>query len=56
MGSVAAICIPSLIKIGLGIQKLIRGINRQQRDRISLVLFSENKENGIITTATDLQN
>jgi hypothetical protein len=44
MGSGAVIYVPSLIKIGLGIQKLIRGIHRQQGDLISLILFFQNKE------------
>jgi hypothetical protein len=42
MGSGAVIYIPSLIKIGSGIQKLIRGYtdtHRQQRDVISLLYF-----------------
>jgi hypothetical protein len=37
MGSVATVYISSPIKFGLGIQKLIQGINRQHRDRIILV-------------------
>jgi hypothetical protein len=36
MGSNAMIYIPSFIKIGSGIQKLIQGIHRQHGDRISL--------------------
>jgi hypothetical protein len=47
MGSGAVIYIPSFIKIGSGIQKLIGGIHRhtnihahrQQRDLISLLYF-----------------
>jgi hypothetical protein len=50
MGSGAVICIPSFIKIGSGIQKLIRGgiyrhmhrhtnTHPQQRDLISLLYF-----------------
>jgi hypothetical protein len=42
MGSVAVIYIPSYIKIGSGIQKLIGGIqqtHRQHGDLISLLLF-----------------
>jgi hypothetical protein len=43
MGSGAMIYIPRLIKIGSGVQKLIRGIHRhthgQQRDLISLLYF-----------------
>jgi hypothetical protein len=43
MGSGGMIYIPSFIKIGLGIQKLIGGINiqthRQQDDLISVLLF-----------------
>jgi hypothetical protein len=44
MGSAAVTYVPSLIKIGSGIQKLIGGIHRhthgQQRDLISLLYFS----------------
>jgi hypothetical protein len=36
MGSVAVICMRSLIKIGSGIQKLIRGDTQTQRHRRSL--------------------
>jgi hypothetical protein len=36
MGSGAVIYLPSFIKIGSGIQKLIGGIHRQQCDLISL--------------------
>jgi hypothetical protein len=42
MGSGAVIYIPSLIKIGSGIQKLIRKdtqVHKQQGDLISLLLF-----------------
>jgi hypothetical protein len=41
MGLGAVIYVPSFIKIGSGIQKLIRGIHthRQQRDLISLLYF-----------------
>jgi hypothetical protein len=42
MGSGAIIYIPSFIKIGLGIQKLIRGLHnhhRQHFDLISLLLI-----------------
>jgi hypothetical protein len=42
MGTVAMIYIPSFIKIGSGIQKLIEGVSktfRQHEDRISLLLF-----------------
>jgi hypothetical protein len=44
MGSGATIYIPSSIKIGSGIQKLIWGIHRQCGDRISLFLFFQNKK------------
>jgi hypothetical protein len=47
MGSGAMIYIPSLIKIGSGIQKLMRGVSqthRQHGDFISLLLFFQNKE------------
>jgi hypothetical protein len=47
MGSGAMIHIPSFIKIGSGIQKLIGGIHRQQRDLISLLLFFQNKESRV---------
>jgi hypothetical protein len=46
--SVTMIYIPSFIKIGSGFQKLIGGdsqIHRQHGDRISLILFVQNKEN-----------
>jgi hypothetical protein len=39
MGSGAVIYIPSFIKFGSGIQKLIWGIYRQQRDLINLLYF-----------------
>jgi hypothetical protein len=43
MGSGAVIYVPSFIKIGSGVQKLIGGIHRhthrQQRDLISLLYF-----------------
>jgi hypothetical protein len=39
MGSGAVIYIPSLIKIGSGIQKLIEGMHRQHGDIISLLLL-----------------
>jgi hypothetical protein len=45
MGSGAMIYIPSFIKTGSGIQKLIRGWGgAQDGDRISLLLFCQNKE------------
>jgi hypothetical protein len=44
MGSGAMIYIPSLIKIGSGIQKLIGGIHRQLGDQIYLILLFQNKE------------
>jgi hypothetical protein len=37
------IYIPSFIKIGSGIQKLIGGIHRQHGYRISLLLFFQDK-------------
>jgi hypothetical protein len=47
MGSGAMIYVPSFIKIGSGIRKLI-GVDmethRQQGDLISLLLFFQNKE------------
>jgi hypothetical protein len=50
MGSGAIICIPSFIRIGLGVRKLLMGGNthththRQQGNPISLLLFFKNKE------------
>jgi hypothetical protein len=47
MGSGAVIYIPSFIKIGSGILKLMRGdsqTHRQHEDRISLLSFFQNKE------------
>jgi hypothetical protein len=41
----AIIYIPSFMKIGSGIQKLIRGIHRQHGDLINLLLFFQIKEN-----------
>jgi hypothetical protein len=41
---VAMIYIPSFIKIGSGIQKLLGGIHRQHGDLISLLLSFQNKE------------
>jgi hypothetical protein len=49
MGSGAKIYIPSLIKIGYGIKKLIRGIQRQRGGLISLLLFFQNKESRLET-------
>jgi hypothetical protein len=44
MGSVAIMYIPSFIKTGSGIQKLIAGIHKQHSDLISLLLFFQNIE------------
>jgi hypothetical protein len=48
MGSGAVIYVPSSIKIGSGVQKLLGGgytdTQGQQRDLISLLCFSQNKE------------
>jgi hypothetical protein len=44
MGSGAMIHMPSFIKIGLAIQKLIGGIHRQHGNRINILLFFQNKE------------
>jgi hypothetical protein len=44
MSSGAMIYIPSIIKTGSGIRKLVRGIHRQQSDFISIFVFSQNKE------------
>jgi hypothetical protein len=41
MGSGAMIYIPGYIKIGTGIQKLIRGTHREHGDRIGLIFFSK---------------
>jgi hypothetical protein len=49
MGSGAVIYVPSFIKIGSGIQKLIGGDTqtyRQQRDLISLLYFFQNRRVG----------
>jgi hypothetical protein len=43
MGSSTMIYIPTLMKIGSGIQRLIGGIHRQQDD-LRLRLFFQNKE------------
>jgi hypothetical protein len=56
MGSGAMTYIPSFIKTGFGIQRLIRGIHiqadrhthRQQSDFISLLLFSQSKKSRLI--------
>jgi hypothetical protein len=51
MGSGAMMYIPSLIKIGSGIQKLIlRQTHRQHGDRISLLLSFQNKDSKLKTT------
>jgi hypothetical protein len=51
MGSGAMMYIPSLIKIGSGIQKLIfRQAHRQHGDRISLLLSFQNKDSKLKTT------
>jgi hypothetical protein len=47
MGSDAKINIPSFIKIGSGIQKLIGGTHRQHGNLISPLLFFQNKESRI---------
>jgi hypothetical protein len=50
MGSGAMIYVPSFIKIGSGVQKLIRGIHRhthrQLRDLISLLYLFKIREVG----------
>jgi hypothetical protein len=47
MGSSAMIYIPSFIKIGLGIQKLIGGVgDSQQGDLISLFYFFKTRKIG----------
>jgi hypothetical protein len=56
MDSGAMICIPSFIKIGSGIQKLMGGIHRetytdtQHWQGISLLSFFQNEESRIITS------
>jgi hypothetical protein len=45
--SVVVIYILSFMKLASGIRKLIRGIHRQHRDRISLLAFFQNKESKI---------
>jgi hypothetical protein len=48
MGSSAMVYVPSFIKIGSGIQKLMGGgTHRQHGDHISLLLFSQNKKRGL---------
>jgi hypothetical protein len=47
MGSGAMTYIPSFIKIGSGIQKLIGGIHRRHGELISPLLFFQNKVNKI---------
>jgi hypothetical protein len=58
MGSGSVIYIPSFIKIGSGIQKLIGQTHiqthREYRDCISLLLFFQNKESGIIIDAEEI--
>jgi hypothetical protein len=41
------IYIPGFMKIGAGIQKISRGVHRQHGNRISLLLFFQNKESGL---------
>jgi hypothetical protein len=48
MGSGAMIYIASFVKIDSGIQKLMGGIHRQHGDRVSLLLFFQHKESGLI--------
>jgi hypothetical protein len=48
MGSGGMIYIPDFIKIGSGIQKLIREIKRQHGDCISLLSFLQNKGSMLI--------
>jgi hypothetical protein len=52
MGSSAMISVQSLINIGSGIQKLIRGTHRhtetEHGDRINLLLLFKNKERSVI--------
>jgi hypothetical protein len=56
MGSGAVTYVPSFIKIGSGIEKLIRGYtHRQQRDLISLLYFFQNKESRLTAIIQILQ-
>jgi hypothetical protein len=53
MGSGVMIYIPSFIKIGSRIHKLLGGgIHRQQRDLMSLLLFFQNKESRLKEVVT----
>jgi hypothetical protein len=47
MGSGAVMYIPSFMKIGSVIQKLIWWIQRQHGDRISLLSFFQNKKTSL---------
>jgi hypothetical protein len=47
MDSGAVIYIPSFIRIGSGIRKLVRGIHRQQDGPINLLSFFQNKESSL---------
>jgi hypothetical protein len=55
MGAGTMIYIPSFIKLGSGIQKLMGGgdtqLHRQQDDFISLFLFFQNKESRLKTVS-----
>jgi hypothetical protein len=61
MGSGAMVYIPSFLKIGSGIQKLMGGntqTHRQHGDLLSLLLFFQNKEcrlimNGLVTNVSE---
>jgi hypothetical protein len=48
MGSFTIIYIPSLIKIGSAVRKLIGGKHRKHGDGISLILCFQNKESRLI--------
>jgi hypothetical protein len=57
MGSGAMIYILSFIKIGAGIQKLLKGIHRRDGDRISLLpFFFQNKEGKMVKLSLCLTN
>jgi hypothetical protein len=57
MGSVAMIYIPSFVKIGSGIQKLIRGESQTQRgDCIGLTFIFQNEESRLKTRRHTLGN
>jgi hypothetical protein len=50
VGSGVTVYIPSFIKIGSALQKLIGRTQRQHGDRISLLSFFQNKESRLKST------